>query len=48
MGMFQQQSSVIPIFNDINKKMENFLSLIEMTRFNISLEEAANFTANSI
>ena len=43
------RGSVIPIFNEINKKNEKFLvTHKEMTRFNISLEEAANFTANSI
>ena len=43
------RGSVIPIFNAINKKNEKFLvTHKEMTRFNISLEEAANFTANSI
>ena len=43
------RGSVIPLFHDINKKNEKFLvTHKEMTRFNISLEEAANFTANSI
>ena len=43
------RGSVIPIFNEINKKNEKFLvTHKEMTRFNISLDEAANFTANSI
>ncbi len=43
------RGSVIPIFNEINKKNEKFLVTDEkMTRFNISLDEAANFTANSI
>ena len=43
------RGSVIPIFNEINKKNGKFLvTHNEMTRFNISLEEAANFTANSI
>jgi len=43
------RGSVIPIFNEINKKNEKFLvTHKEMTRFNISLEEAANFTANSL
>ena len=43
------RGSVIPIFNEINKKNGKFLvTHNEMTRFNISLEVAANFTANSI
>ena len=43
------RGSVIPIFNEINKRNENFLvTHREMTRFNISLEEAINFTVNSI
>jgi UDP-N-acetylglucosamine 4,6-dehydratase len=43
------RGSVIPIFNEINRKNEKFLvTHKEMTRFNISLEDATNFTANSI
>ena len=43
------RGSVIPIFDKIYKKNEKFpVTHKEMTRFNISLEEAANFTANSI
>tara|TARA_B100001175_G_scaffold317781_1_gene336400 strand:+ start:3317 stop:4357 length:1041 start_codon:yes stop_codon:yes gene_type:complete len=43
------RGSVVPLFNEINKKNEKFLVTDKkMTRFNISLDEAANFTANSI
>ncbi len=43
------RGSVIPIFNEIKKKNGIFpLTHKEMTRFNISLEEASNFITNSI
>ncbi len=43
------RGSVIPLFNEVIKNNQKFLvTHKEMTRFNISLEEAANFTTNSI
>ena len=43
------RGSVIPFFNELNKKNKPFtVTHKEMTRFNISIEDAANFTANSM